>query len=43
MRGGTMMRFRQYLTRLNTLAALLLELDESQLQGVIDLIRSYIG
>ena len=38
-----MMRFRQYLTRLNALAALLLELDESQLQGVIDLIRSYIS
>lgn len=37
------MPFRQYLMRLNTLAALLLELDESQLQGVIDLIRSYIS
>ena len=43
MRGGATMQFRQYLMRLNTLAALLLELDESQLQGVIDLIRSYIG
>ena len=37
------MQFRQYLMRLNILAALLLELDESQLQGVIDLIRSYIS
>ena len=37
------MYIRRYLSEINYLMALLLKLDENQLQGVIDLVRSYIG
>lgn len=37
------MYIRRYLSEINTLLELLLKLDENQLQGVIDLVRSYIS
>lgn len=37
------MYIRRYLSEINYLLELLLKLDENQLQGVIDLVRSYIG
>lgn len=37
------MLLQRYISRFNSLVALLLKLDDNQLQGVIDLVRSYIG